>query len=164
MRTQVSIFESSQLEGSYVGDLLYINRRLASGHDGIIGNKFSLPPRKKRRQNISHNGLQDAEQRAIEESGSVKPETRSALQSPQIAALKEIAGHRASMGWGWGWVVDSLFLFFKVTILFIYLFLAVLGLCCCAWASFSCSEQGLLFVAVRRLLIVVASFVVEHRL
>ena len=29
--------------------------------------------------------------------------------------------------------------------LFIYLFLAALGLCCCAWAFSSCSEQGLLF-------------------
>ena len=35
--------------------------------------------------------------------------------------------------------------------------MAALGLCCCAWAFSSCSEQGLLFVAVCRLLIVVAS-------
>ena len=28
----------------------------------------------------------------------------------------------------------------------------VLGLCCCAWAFSSCSEQGLLFLAVLRLL------------
>ena len=46
----------------------------------------------------------------------------------------------------------------------IYLFLAVLGLCCCVWAFFSCGEQGPLFVAVRRLLIAVASLVVEHGL
>ena len=46
----------------------------------------------------------------------------------------------------------------------IYLFLAVLGLRCCAWAFSSCSEQGLLFVAVRGLLIAVASLVAEHRL
>ena len=45
-----------------------------------------------------------------------------------------------------------------------YLFLAVLGLCCCAWAFSSCSERGLLFVAVRRLFIVVASLVAEHGL
>ena len=45
-----------------------------------------------------------------------------------------------------------------------YLFLAALGLHCCAWAFSSCSEQGLLFVAVRVLLIVVASLVVEHGL
>ena len=32
------------------------------------------------------------------------------------------------------------------------------------WAFSSCSKQGLLFVAVGRLLIVVASLVVEHRL
>ena len=45
--------------------------------------------------------------------------------------------------------------FFKIN--FIYLFLAALGLPCCAQAFSSCSEQGLLFVAVRRRLIAVAS-------
>ena len=55
------------------------------------------------------------------------------------------------------------FFFFFIN-LFIYLFLAALGLCCCAWAFSSCGEQGLLFVAVHRLLIVVASLVVEHGL
>ena len=52
--------------------------------------------------------------------------------------------------------------------LFIYLFLAVLGLHCCAWAFSSCCEKGLLFIAVRRLLIAVASHcrarALEHRL
>ena len=52
--------------------------------------------------------------------------------------------------------------FFKID--FIYLFLAALGLCCCAWAFSSCGELGLLFVAVRRLLIAAASLVVEHGL
>ena len=47
---------------------------------------------------------------------------------------------------------------------FIYLFLAVLGLCCCAWSFSSCGEQGLLFIVVRGLLIVVASLVAERRL
>ena len=42
--------------------------------------------------------------------------------------------------------------------------MAVLGLCCCARAFSSCGEQGLLFVAVRGLLIAVASLVVEHGL
>ena len=55
-------------------------------------------------------------------------------------------------------------LFKKIFIHFIYLFLAALGLCCCAWAFSSCSKRGLLFVAVRGLLIVVASLVVKHRL
>ena len=41
--------------------------------------------------------------------------------------------------------------------IFIYLFLAVLGLPCCTWAFSSCSEWGLLFVAVCRLFIAVAS-------
>ena len=47
--------------------------------------------------------------------------------------------------------------------LFIYLFLAALGLRCCAQAFSSCGERGLLFIAVRGLLIMVASLV-EHRL
>ena len=45
-----------------------------------------------------------------------------------------------------------------------YLFLAVLGLRCCAQAFSSCGEQGLLFVVVCGLLIVVASLVAEHGL
>ena len=47
---------------------------------------------------------------------------------------------------------------------FIYLFLAALDLCCFAQAFSSCREQGLLFVAVRGLLIAVAYFVAEHGL
>ena len=42
--------------------------------------------------------------------------------------------------------------------------MAALGLHCCARAFSSCGAQGLLFVAVHGLLIVVASLVVEHRL
>ena len=56
---------------------------------------------------------------------------------------------------------------FKVAIIFkkfIYLSLAALGLRCCARAFSSCGERGLLFVAVRGLLIVVASLVAEHGL
>ena len=40
----------------------------------------------------------------------------------------------------------------------------MLGLRCCAQALSSCSEQGLLFVAVRGLLTVVASPIAEHGL
>ena len=47
---------------------------------------------------------------------------------------------------------------------FIYLFLAVLGLHCCVRAFSSCSERGLLFVAVCMLLIAVASLVAEYGL
>ena len=54
--------------------------------------------------------------------------------------------------------------FFLKINLFVYLFLAALGLRCCTQAFSSCSQRGLLFVAVRRLLIAVASLVVEHRL
>ena len=48
--------------------------------------------------------------------------------------------------------------------LFFNLFLAALGLGCCMQAFSSCSERGLLFVAVCGLLIVVASLVAEHGL
>ena len=51
-------------------------------------------------------------------------------------------------------------MFFKF-IYFIYLFLAALGLRCCARAFASYGEQGLLFVVVRGLLIVVAPLVAE---
>ena len=62
----------------------------------------------------------------------------------------------------YSYVVILIFLKF---IYFIYLlFLAALGLRCCVWAFSSCSERGLLFVVVRRLLIAVASLVAEHRL
>ena len=47
---------------------------------------------------------------------------------------------------------------------FIYLVLAVRGLHCYAWVFSSCGVQGLLFIAVCRLLISVASCVAEHRL
>ena len=39
----------------------------------------------------------------------------------------------------------------------------MLGLCCCVRAFSSCSELGLLFVAVHGLLTAVASLVAEHR-
>ena len=50
----------------------------------------------------------------------------------------------------------------KFPVLALYLFKIYLsifgcsGLCCCVWAFFSCGEQGLLFVGVHGLLIVVA--------
>ena len=53
--------------------------------------------------------------------------------------------------------------FFFLIYLF-YLFLAVLGLHCCVQTLSRCGEQGLLLVAVRILLIVVASLVAEHGL
>ena len=54
--------------------------------------------------------------------------------------------------------------FIYVFYLFIYLFIFYLGLRCCTRAFSSCGEQGLLFVAVSRLLIAVASLVAEHGL
>ena len=62
------------------------------------------------------------------------------------------------------WSVVCIFIFFLFLKLFIYLFIAVLGLRCCTRAFSRCSEWGLLFVVVHRLLIAVASLVVEHRL
>ena len=56
----------------------------------------------------------------------------------------------------------SVFSFLKKKL--IYLFLAALGLHCCSQAFSSCGERGLLFVAVRGLLIVVVSLVTEHGL
>ena len=52
----------------------------------------------------------------------------------------------------------------SIFFLIYFLFLAALGLCCCMQAFSSCGEQGLLFVAVCGLLIVVAPLVVELRL
>ena len=49
-------------------------------------------------------------------------------------------------------------------LLFICLLLFVLGLHYCERVFSSCSKQGLLFAVVHGLLIVVVSFVVEHRL
>ena len=55
-------------------------------------------------------------------------------------------------------------LVFLMHLFYFYLFLAALGLRCCMWAFSSCDERGLLFVAVRGLLIAVASLVAEHGL
>ena len=60
-------------------------------------------------------------------------------------------------------VLNIGFFFFKF-IYFTYLFLAALGLCCCMQAFSSCGEWGLLFIAVRGLLVAVASLVAEHEL
>ena len=72
------------------------------------------------------------------------------------------------MGWGFPALgvitVPFAFSLISPTCLFIYLFLAALGFCCCAWSFSSCGEWGLLFVAVRRLLIAVGSLVAEHGL
>ena len=67
----------------------------------------------------------------------------------------------------WFYLFITYIYFFLKKNKFIYLFilfLAALGLCCCAQAFSSCSEWGLLFVAVCGLLIAVASLLVEHGL
>ena len=59
-------------------------------------------------------------------------------------------------------MVYFIYLFFKK--INIYLFMAALGFRCCTLAFSSCGERGLPFVAVRGLLIAVASLAVEHGL
>ena len=58
------------------------------------------------------------------------------------------------------WRGPLFFLIFK----HIYLFLAALGLCCCLGSSVVGVSRGCALVAVRGLLIVVASLVAEHGL
>ena len=55
------------------------------------------------------------------------------------------------------WV--NILVFFKIIF-----FLAVLCLHCCMWAFSSCGKWGLLFIAVRGLLVAVASLIAEHGL
>ena len=57
------------------------------------------------------------------------------------------------MAVGWGWGDCGLFIYFGCT-----------GSSLRAWAFSSCREWRLLLVVLHRLLIVVASFVAEHRL
>ena len=61
-------------------------------------------------------------------------------------------------------VAQEMLLVFDFFFSYLFLFLAVLCLHCCVRVFSSCSEQGLLFVVVRGLLIAVASLVAEHRL
>ena len=56
------------------------------------------------------------------------------------------------------------FLSFHFLFIYLFIFLAALGLHCSARAFSSCGEWGLLFVAVRGLLIEVDSLVAEHGL
>ena len=59
----------------------------------------------------------------------------------------------AMPAWNSFYLFIYLFIYLSIY-LFIYLFMAALGLHCCAWTFSSCGEQGLLFVAVSRLLVV----------
>ena len=60
----------------------------------------------------------------------------------------------------WSWTLPGIP---SITFFFFFFWLR-LGLRCCSRAFSGCGEQGLLFVAVRGLLIVVASLVLEHEL
>ena len=73
-------------------------------------------------------------------------------------------GHRASSQPGTSRLVPLALVLFFFFFFLIYLFLAALGLRCCVQAFSSCGKRGLLFIAVRGLLIAVASLVAEHGL
>ena len=62
------------------------------------------------------------------------------------------------------YVLQLMHIHLTINFFFFNLFLAALGLCCCTRAFSSCGEQGLLFIAVHRLLTAVASLVAEHKL
>ena len=102
--------------------------------------------------------------------GNLSDPPQTPLQEPMIECLARkilrVQHETSAFGLLTLWVYIFLFFFFLIN-LFICLFfkfLAVLGRHCCGQAFFSCGEPGLLFVAVRGLLIAVASLVVEHRL
>ena len=59
---------------------------------------------------------------------------------------------------------EEFFFFFLFISLFIYLFIWLHWVFVAAWAFSGCGECGLLFVAVRGLLIAAASLVAEHGL
>ena len=61
------------------------------------------------------------------------------------------------------WVLSLCFQILSIFFIVLYLFVAALDLHCCMQAFSSCSQQGLLFIAAHRLVIVVAS-VAERRL
>ena len=61
-------------------------------------------------------------------------------------------------------IILHAFIFLKKIIFKFILFLVVLGLHCCTGVSSSFGKQGLLFIAVHRLLTEVAALVAEHRL
>ena len=80
-----------------------------------------------------------------------------------------MGAQRIEEGGSWinGGDIPSLLYYQPLPFLFFFffnLFLVVLGLRCCAGDFSSCSERGLLLVAVHRLLIAVASLVAEHGL
>ena len=54
--------------------------------------------------------------------------------------------------------------FKKIVLKLLDFFTAAVGPCCCVWAFPSGNEWGLLFVAVRSLLLAVVSLVAEHGL
>ena len=74
----------------------------------------------------------------------------------RLASLSSVVESFVPRGSSWRYCFPACFLFF--------FFLAALGLRCCARAFSSCSERGLLFVAVCGLLIAVVSLVAEHGL
>ena len=79
-----------------------------------------------------------------------------------------MAPHSSTLAWKIPWMEEPGRLQDQVQFFFLFLFLAALGLRCCTQAfsghgrGYSLSQEGLLFVAVSRLLTAMVSLVVEH--
>ena len=97
--------------------------------------------------------------------GSVKLEICKAIRGYNLSFSDYDKYHCVLWVMAYIYFIFNFYLFiFNLFKKFLNLFLAALGLCCCVQAFSSFGKQGLLFVTVRRLLIVVASLVVEHGL
>ena len=83
------------------------------------------------------------------------------VQQPVVILVLSQEGVRARPSTPPSWLIPIFFL--KFIYLFIYLWLHWVFIAACRLFS-SCGEWGLLFVAVRGLLIAVASLVVDHGL
>ena len=84
------------------------------------------------------------------------------FQSQEAWSIRYWTCRKEATGWGCSLGLQATWA--NYSFCFLFFFLAVLSLRCCAWAFSSCGERGLLFVAVRGLLIGVPSLAVEHGL
>ena len=111
--------------------------------------------------------FKDSSLRAAQRSQDPQKEQQVYITGCNVCSLKDTRinqPHLLNMLFSLLSIYSQILFFFNKFIYLIYLFLAALGFRCCARAFSSCSERGLLFVAVCRLLIAVASLVAEHRL
>ena len=89
------------------------------------------------------------------------------LQQHKCRCVRTEDGRGPLNSWTLFFPWKTLFFFFFVfnfKKLFVYLLLAALGLRCCTRAFSGCGKRELLFVALRGLLVAVASLVAEHEL